>query len=114
MASTSERVESLKGFEQIHVKQMTFAKKTHNIVFNPALGLFRVLPVEGNLGLASFAISAHNLFNGCKLSPLSKRDKGERMAWRAKLAWKSLPAKRRNEIIDKMPLNSLFLSGDTI
>jgi hypothetical protein len=115
MISTSERVKALKGFQPIYVKELKLKGKNYDLGFHPDLGLFRVIPIDEEPSEASFAISTQNLFSkGKVVKPLSKFDWAERMAWKAKLAWKSLTAKRRNEIIDAMPLNSLYLSGDTI
>lgn len=113
MISTSERLKRLKEFMPIHVGKMKFLDKMYNITFHPSLGLFQIIPVDGRVGPASFAISIDSLTNG-EFSPVSKRDKAELLASKAKAAWGVMTSKKKREITDKMPLNSLYLGGDTI
>ena len=114
MLGTSERLKSLKQFKSIHVKKIKFQKGKYDLTYHPILGLFRITPIDGEIAPAGFAISADSLMSKTSISPVSKKDNAELMAWEARLAWTALTKKEKQEITNKMPLNSLFLAGDTI
>ena len=114
MLSTHERIENLKKFKTIHLEDLKLNNNNLSLGFNPSLGLFRVISKnDKDSGHAVFAVTVSDLNKPTKKT-LSKYDRGERLVEEIRIAWRKISKKKRNEFIDKIPLNSFFLGGDSI
>lgn len=115
MIGLDERLENLKKFGTIYIDDLNFQDKDFRVGFNPTLGLFKLIPKdkESDKSIATFAITVTEL-NKPEHKTLSKYDRAESLLQKARVAWKKIPKKKRNEFIDKIPLNSFFLGGDTL
>ena len=113
MISILERQESLKKFPLIPLKEIKVFDKKYDFSYEPILGLFTITPLNKDMDLPLFAVSSKTLIED-GYSCLSRNDKAELMVNEIRKIWRAMSSKKQQEITNKMPLNSLYLGGDTL
>ncbi len=116
MTSTEDRIQSLKEFKPIMVLSFNHAKRRQKLYFEPYLGFLRVEASENPDELPEFAISMPFIINGSGASfrQRSKLDECGIVTSKIYKAWSRIPNDKKEDFRNSLPLNSLFLGGDTI
>jgi hypothetical protein len=113
MVSISERLESLRGFKPVKISSIKFQKTNYDFYFNPMFGYFGLSP-ELDSESIPIIISTNDMSSSFRLVKVSSLDKVEKITLKAKKVWDSLEDDLRCSIIDKIPLNSFYITGYTI
>lgn len=110
MITDSMRIKSLKGFPPIEIGEFNSGSKHLRAIFVPCYNTIQIFDKDDDIPIS---VTFQTLKAGI-LHSLSNNDHCSTIIESLFGFWKSMPKSKKNQIIDSMPINSLYIGGDKV